>query len=92
MRGPPPGAGGRLYQRRPPAVAPDGSDDLELGKIGADRIDDGSLLPDEEMAGSMKHQAALLLDVLVGTNRMLGLVTASQIPSASVASFFCRLT
>ena len=30
--------------------------------------------------------------VLVGTNRMFGLVTASQIASASVASFFCRLT
>jgi hypothetical protein len=29
---------------------------------------------------------------LVGTNRMLGLVTASQIASASVVSFFCRLT
>jgi len=30
--------------------------------------------------------------VLVGTNRMFGLVTASQIASASVESFFCRLT
>jgi hypothetical protein len=30
--------------------------------------------------------------VLVGTNRMFGLVTASQIASASAASFFCRLT
>jgi hypothetical protein len=39
----------------------------------------------------MKHQATLS-DVLVGTNRMLGLVTASQIGSASVLSFFCRLT
>jgi hypothetical protein len=29
---------------------------------------------------------------LVGTNRMLGLVTASQIASASVTSFFCRLS
>jgi hypothetical protein len=30
--------------------------------------------------------------VLVSTNRMLALVTASQMTSASVASFFCRLT
>jgi hypothetical protein len=30
--------------------------------------------------------------VLVATNRMLALVTASQMASASVASFFCRLT
>ena len=30
--------------------------------------------------------------VLVCTNRMLALVTASQMASASVASFFCRLT
>src|SRR5262249_5357720 len=30
--------------------------------------------------------------VLVATNRMLALLTASQIASASVASFFCRLT
>src|SRR6476620_409618 len=30
--------------------------------------------------------------VLVGTNRMLALVTASQMASASAASFFCRLS
>ena len=30
--------------------------------------------------------------VLVGTNRMLALATASQMASASAASFFCRLT
>jgi hypothetical protein len=30
--------------------------------------------------------------VLVGTNRMFALVTASQMASASAASFFCRLT
>lgn len=40
----------------------------------------------------MKHQAALLLDRLDRQNRMLGLVTASQIASASVLSFFWRLT
>src|SRR3954466_3737519 len=35
------------------------------------------------MAGAMEHQAALLLGRLVGTNRMLALVTASQMASAS---------
>jgi hypothetical protein len=30
--------------------------------------------------------------VLIGTNRILVLVTASQMASASAASFFCRLT
>ena len=30
--------------------------------------------------------------VLVSTNRMGALVTASQMASASAASFFCRLT
>jgi hypothetical protein len=44
------------------------------------------------MARAVEHQAALLLDVLVGTNHMFALVTASQLASASAASFFCRLT
>jgi hypothetical protein len=44
------------------------------------------------MARAMKHQAALLLDRLGRHERMLGLDTASQIASASVVSFFCRLT
>jgi hypothetical protein len=39
--------------------APSGGDSPELGKIGTDRIDDGSLLADEEMARAMKHQTAL---------------------------------
>jgi len=29
--------------------------------MGADRVDHGRLLPDEEMARAMQHQAALLL-------------------------------
>jgi hypothetical protein len=58
----------------------------------ADRIDHRSLLADEQMARTVQHQAALLLDVLVSTNRMFGRLTASQIASASVAPFFCGLT
>jgi CspA family cold shock protein len=51
-----------------------------------------SLLADEQVTGAVQRQAALLLGVLVATNRMFGLVTASQIASASVASFLCRFT
>ena len=64
----------------------------ELGKMGSDCIDYRGLLTDEHVAGAVEHQAALLLGALIGTNRMLALVTASQMASASAASFFCRLT
>jgi hypothetical protein len=40
----------------------------------------------------MKHQAALLLDRLDRNEPHFGRVTASQIASASAASFFCCLT
>jgi hypothetical protein len=38
------------FQQVLDAPAPDRGDDPELGKIGADRVDDGRLLADEEMA------------------------------------------
>ena len=41
--------------------APDRGDDAELGKVSSDHIDNGRLLPDEQMACAMEHQAALLL-------------------------------
>src|ERR1700738_3292516 len=44
--------------------APDRGDNAELGKVSSDRIDDGRLLPDEQMACAMEHQAALLLGSL----------------------------
>ena len=43
------------------------------------------------MARTMPHQYALLLGRFGRTNRMLALVTASQMASASAISFFCRL-
>ena len=49
-------------------------------------------LTDEEMARSMQHQAPLLRGCFGRTNRMFEHLTASQIASASVLSFFCRLT
>src|SRR5262245_13057998 len=64
-----------------------GSDKPELGKISS------------AVCWRMKRWSARCSirqlccpTVLVGTNPMLGLVTASQIASASVASFFCRLS
>ena len=48
------------------------------------------LLANEEMACPVEHEAGLLLRRL--TKRMFALVTASQMASASAASFFCRLT
>jgi hypothetical protein len=73
-------------------LTPDWRDNAELGEVRSDRINHRGLLADEQMAGAVKHQSALLLRRLVGTNRMLALVTASQIASASAMSIFCRLT
>ena len=72
--------------------APDRRDNAELSEVGSDRINHRGLLADKQMARAMKRQAGLLLRVLVGTNRMVALVTVSQIASASAMSFFCRLT
>src|SRR6202167_5205343 len=41
--------------------APDRCDNAELSKVCSDRIDHSGLLADEQMASTMKHQAALLL-------------------------------
>src|SRR5262245_4138798 len=46
------------------AIATDRRDDSELCKMGTDRIDHRGLLADEEMAGAMEHQTALLLGCL----------------------------
>jgi hypothetical protein len=42
------------------ALASDRCDDAKLGKMRADRIDHCGLLANEQMAGAMEHQAALL--------------------------------
>src|SRR5688572_30176630 len=42
------------------AITPDGRDDAKLGKMCPNGIDDGILLPHEEVARAMEHQAALL--------------------------------
>ena len=51
------------------------------------------LLTNEQMAGVRWSIRQLCCSrVLVATNRMFARVTASQMASASAASFFCRLT
>jgi hypothetical protein len=50
------------------------------------------IMSGEARPRAVGHQAAVLLGVLVSTNRMFGLGTVSQIGSASAAWFFCRLT
>lgn len=79
------------FQQLLDAAAPDGGNDPELGKIGTDRIDHGRLPANEEMARTMKHQATLLLDRLGRHKPHVG-PRDRLIVSASVLSFFCRLT
>ncbi|WP_424022232.1 hypothetical protein [Polymorphobacter fuscus] len=55
-------------------------------------IDQRGPLPDQQIAGPVKHQYRLLVDTLTATNRIVGLVTASQNGSVSAASVFPRFT
>src|SRR2546430_10486263 len=78
LRHPPVAWIGNNMQKFRNPFASDRRDNTKLGKVRPDRIDHSGLLANEQMARAMKHQAALLLGVLVATNRMLALVTASQ--------------
>jgi hypothetical protein len=51
-----------------------------------------SFLPYGNAEQSTGEISGICSGVLVATNRMLALATASQIASASVASFLCRFT
>jgi hypothetical protein len=64
----------------------------KLGKLSVERFGYRILLAYQDMARAMEHQAALLLWRFGLNKRIDGHLTASQIASASVASFFCRLT
>src|ERR1700746_3764792 len=64
LRQPAVGYIGDDFQQLLDTPAPDWGHDPELGKIGTDRVDDGSLLADEEMPRTMQHQTTLLLDRL----------------------------
>src|SRR5258707_698979 len=52
---------GNNMQQFHDTFTPDRGDNPELAKMGADRIDHCGLLADEQMARTVKHQAALLL-------------------------------
>jgi hypothetical protein len=80
-----------------------GHDKAELGQMPAQGIDDLGPLPHQEIArpeyescglGLLAFGACSLLGAttLGATTRMVGRWAASQIASASVALFFCRLT
>jgi hypothetical protein len=63
----------------------------ELGQMRAQGIDQLGTLAHQQIAGAMLHQLALL-GRLDRTKRIVGRRTASQIASASAASFLLRLT
>src|SRR5712671_2269078 len=52
---------GNNMQQFRDSFTPDRRDDTELGEVRADRINHRSLLANEQMACTVKHQAALLL-------------------------------
>ncbi len=52
---------GHNMQQFRDSFTPNRRDNAELGKVRPDRINHRGLLADEQMAGSVKHQAALLL-------------------------------
>src|SRR6266436_9829270 len=55
---------GNNMQQFRDSFAPDRGDNAELGEVRSDRINHRGLLPDEQMACAVKHQAALLLRCL----------------------------
>jgi hypothetical protein len=55
---------GNNMQQFGDSSTPDRRDNAELGKMSSDRINYRGLLADEQMAGAVKHQAALLLRCL----------------------------
>lgn len=68
-----------------------GDIDAELGQQTADHVDQLRALLDQEIARTMEGQCCCSAD-FIATNRMVGRVTASQIASASTASFLPRFT
>ena len=68
-----------------------GNIDTELGQQAADHVHQLRTLLDQKIAGAVKRQGRLLLAKLITTKRIVGRVTASQIASASTASFLPAL-
>jgi hypothetical protein len=63
-----------------------------LRHVTTKRIDDLGALADQQVAPAKHHRTRLLLLGLTATKRIDGRCAASQIASASAASFFCRFT
>src|SRR4051794_18957158 len=64
----------------------------ELGQMRTQGVDDLGALAYQHIARAMLHQLTLLFGRFDRTKRMVGRRTASQIASASAASFLLRLT
>ncbi len=71
---------------------PNRCNDAEFGKVSPNRIDASVCWRINKCRVRCSTKPLCCSGVLIGTNRMLALVTASQIASASPISFFCRLT
>jgi hypothetical protein len=67
-------------------------DDAELSHVSPDGIDHRGLWRMKSWRVRWSIRQLCCSGVLVSRNRILALITASQMASASVASFFCRLT
>ena len=74
-------------------IASDRRDDAELGKMGTDRaLITAVCWRMNRWRVQCSIRQLCCSGVLVSTKRMFALLTASQIASASAASFFCRFT
>ena len=79
-------------QQLPQPCVPLCSCNAKLGHMRPQGIDHLGPLPHQKIARPMQHQLALLLGRFDLQKRMVGRRTASQIASASAASFLLRLT
>ena len=64
----------------------------EFSEMRPQGVDQTGALPHQQVACPMDQQHRLLRFILIGTNRIEGRVTASQIAAASARSFFWRRT
>ncbi len=66
--------------------------DAELRQVAAQGVHQHCPLPHQKLADRCSISTPCCSSLFTGTKRIVGRVTASQIASASVASFFCRFT
>ena len=74
------------------AFAAFGRHDAEFGQMPADGVAQHRALTHQQLSGSgAASRRTVARSILIGTNRIDGRVTASQIAAASFASFLLRL-